>query len=683
VDVPRTDWEDQCDVVVQLLVRYVAIHDGSLHAFSDPPSLVSPSAAPWPASRTVKVFSSEQCGEYAPFDAPDRHGAQFVQYVAHDDVRRVDSMRRPVYLPLFPIMHMPYTPATQAFGARASRRPYLFNLVISQNTNDERQQWVTNASDWARKHRGFVLVVRKWAAHGRRVRFASIKGKPNIGCRGRVIESDLPISYEHWRQVLLQSTFTLSPSGAAFECFRWFEAAETGSIPVVTEHDLRRAKRCSMVPFEGAPFLIVRSITDALPVMMRLARNPHELDARSRALRRWYDHFSADVAARSEKVLRASRSADQPESRMLPSKGLPANPKYTLLVQHFASTLRYPHEPEIEGAIRANLLQSALAEVWVWYSNGPGNGCNEFIARLEANRLWLAECERLALRCLTRLKCKERPRTSAPTYLELLEYASSQPDGAFAGSHVVLANADVVFDETIHHLSSLGFDGNRGYVLSITHHADPDLYALTIGLQEAAEAALDRSAVDLYCGQFLETSWDAFVFQTPLPSLSSFGIFFDVPQHRAGAESRTRCGLERAGLRLRNACMHVRLQSFHYSTKMHNQTRGVGHRYKVNRADLHDPVARCSPNNPLNEMARDSFFTHPCDLYDDSRGNRLPFVVDPSFCERHAKYCNQTLPQDARQECRYHHNPFPPPPPFLGDAAHAISADEDNDPSST
>jgi hypothetical protein len=44
---------------------------------------------------------------------------------------------------------------------------------------------------------------------------------------------------DDYMQVVLDSVFTLSPAGHNPECFRLYEAMEAGSIPILTNDDMR------------------------------------------------------------------------------------------------------------------------------------------------------------------------------------------------------------------------------------------------------------------------------------------------------------------------------------------------------------------------------------------------------------------------------------------------------------
>ena len=542
IDVPADQWWSQCDVLIRLAVTYVNINTGSVRSFVKPKSLATPATpglkiSKWPAERTVTVFSSEKCGQYYPFDAYERAGARFVQYMA-----RTDAIQTVVYLPLAPHMNMPYTNASSALRACASSRPFLFNLIVSANTNNLRLQWIGNATTWLNSTCGFVFVLRKWIAHDRRVNFGSVSTQ---GCGAQDGHySDVPLSYSSSRDAMLCSAFTLSPSGNAFECYRWFEAAEVGSIPVITKAEMNLAASCSFELLESAPFLIVPDVRDALVEMKRLAEQPEVLDARSRAVRQWYDQFVSHTVARSEGVFReiaAAAAVAMPGTKQ--TLQMAPAPTFTLLVSHFAMTVYHPHHAEIEAAIRANLLQPSLVEVWVWYDEQPGDGCPEFKERLASNRAWKNEWGRQGrLGGAAKLTCKGRFETQ-PTYLQVFNYASSQSDGPFAGSHVVVANADVVFDKTLLHLSKLGFTPNKIWVMSITHHADKQLYNQTLGmLPYLRNSSTVKQPFLLRCNGYLEVSWDAWAFRPPLPPLETVSGILNVLANRPGAESRVKCG---------------------------------------------------------------------------------------------------------------------------------------------
>ena len=108
--------------------------------------------------------------------------------------------------------------------------------------------------------------------------------------------------------------------GQNVECFRLWEAAEYGSIPVIdtdedvkddgNTHDKRkRFPSCwdALTPFHqtDAPFLFVSGRENAWRAMSKLLRNPAALNARSLALRAWYDRIMRRFGTQLEDLLDA------------------------------------------------------------------------------------------------------------------------------------------------------------------------------------------------------------------------------------------------------------------------------------------------------------------------------------------------------------------------------------------
>ena len=67
--------------------------------------------------------------------------------------------------------------------------------------------------------------------------------------------------------MLLSSSFTLSPRGNTLECFRWYEAAEAGSIPVLSRSDIDASvAKCDLAVFADVPFLLVDEVSQRKPL---------------------------------------------------------------------------------------------------------------------------------------------------------------------------------------------------------------------------------------------------------------------------------------------------------------------------------------------------------------------------------------------------------------------------------
>ena len=117
--------------------------------------------------------------------------------------------------------------------------------------------------------------------------------------------------------VVLDSVFTLSPTGHNPECFRMFEAIEAGSIPILTRDDLHGSRHptltrkhrdishpCAnaLLHWYGAPIVVLDSWDDLYPTVERLLADPAGLDDLQRRLRHWYDEYMRGAVAKFEDI---------------------------------------------------------------------------------------------------------------------------------------------------------------------------------------------------------------------------------------------------------------------------------------------------------------------------------------------------------------------------------------------
>ena len=216
-----------------------------------------------------------------------------------------------------------------------------------------------------------------------------------------------------------------------------------------------------------------------------------------------------------------------------------AAPNITLLTSHFA--LRDPtkasHYSEIEAAMRANLLNPALAEMVVVYEPLPNDGCADLRERLLAS--WFLENLQAHRSLLPTVTCYtwEGPQ---PSYLDMLRFAETPPapsaSPAYQGGQgrrfdaetIVLANADVVFDYTLDRLPQLLRRGTDVFVLSVNAPPNATLVVAAVTNTSAHQVGVlalgNISHQAWFQGQCpapvdhmswfgLTHSWDAFVFQ--------------------------------------------------------------------------------------------------------------------------------------------------------------------------
>ena len=205
-------------------------------------------------------------------------------------------------------------------------------------------------------------------------------------------------------------------------------------------------------------------------------------------------------------------------------------PTITLLVSHMAIGHRdAPHYAEIEGAMRANLRNPALAELFVMYDSTPEDGCAELITRLTTH-------PSTANKRIAKLSCHDREQgLGQPRVRDLFRFASENSKrgddgskhrrrqrrgekgtfsgatsasrggrssgdgngadlwdgGTFVGNIVVLSNADIAFDSTLAAAPTLYPDLTSSDVLvfSVTGFPDDVTYAEFVGNGNVTDTA--------------------------------------------------------------------------------------------------------------------------------------------------------------------------------------------------
>ena len=282
---------------------------------------------------------------------------------------------------------------------------------------------------------------------------------------------------------------------------------------------------------------------------------------------------------------------------------------------------------ELLGAMRANMLNPALAELFVLYEARPDDGCKQ----LEESMLKKMPDGAAAAGRHAKFSCTERSG-GQPTYEELFQVASSQPDGAFLGNIVIVSNADVVFDHTLSQMPPVG--DTHAYALSVNTKVNKTQYLEGMG-QEPCEEVTKKNGWthgskvrDERCPWkgFTNSkgpqalSFDAYAFKPPLPDgwiekSRKLSPLNEMP-NKLGMENRAKCGLEAAGLTVLNACLWVRM--FHY-----HKCAWYSH-----------PMHFVAEPNPVCDRA-----TYPCMLYSNTAENPLGAwggapVVDASVCTK-------------------------------------------------
>eukprot|EP00055_Hartaetosiga_balthica_P008490 m.31805 g.31805 ORF g.31805 m.31805 type:complete len:453 (+) comp6336_c0_seq1:74-1432(+) len=123
-----------------------------------------------------------------------------------------------------------------------------------------------------------------------------------INARTRWLAHETVQTAEEYKNILLQSDFTLSPIGQNTECYRHYEAIVAGSIPIV--EDVIQPESCGTNPIQllkdhNAPFIFIKSWDD-LPTILKheMRRTPLEMHERRRSLLDWYETFKLQMKNR-------------------------------------------------------------------------------------------------------------------------------------------------------------------------------------------------------------------------------------------------------------------------------------------------------------------------------------------------------------------------------------------------
>jgi hypothetical protein len=184
-----------------------------------------------------------------------------------------------------------------------------------------------------------------------------------------------------------------------------------------------------------------------------------------------------------------------------------------------------------------------------------------------------------------KLVCVPSPTGRQPTYKEFFEYANV----SLSGRLVLLANADIVFDESLRRIQpEMIMTGEIGFILSVNPPPAGGDYKEAFGTEcetnhhkcADCHTNLHKCAVGAWQGapswRLAGWSWDAYVFASPLPAKFDYSAV-NIVMNMAGAEYIAAYQLEASGYKLYNPCEHVHAWHWHcQGGKMHGQ-RSFGH----------------------------------------------------------------------------------------------------------
>eukprot|EP00054_Salpingoeca_dolichothecata_P020234 m.127313 g.127313 ORF g.127313 m.127313 type:complete len:413 (-) comp23539_c0_seq1:124-1362(-) len=104
---------------------------------------------------------------------------------------------------------------------------------------------------------------------------------------------------EEYHNTLLNSEYTLCPAGQNTECYRWYEAAQMGSTPIIEA--VIHPSTCTYDPVRllrqaGAPFIYVQNWDEVVPLLQKLhSQTDEEFIQQRKRVVQWYAKFKQDT----------------------------------------------------------------------------------------------------------------------------------------------------------------------------------------------------------------------------------------------------------------------------------------------------------------------------------------------------------------------------------------------------
>jgi hypothetical protein len=205
-----------------------------------------------------------------------------------------EGVRYPLYIPLGPreeFLQVRIDPNKDIIPP--AKRVYLFNFLGSMTSWSRQVLKRVVARDLATpenqaKYPSFVHITDKWHL--------------------KVTKTNGYVEPDEYKKVLLNSVFTLCPTGHNPEAYRIFEALEAGSIPILAIDPWYEKARCNDAfrPFReaGAPFIYLEGGWNQLEAFLeRKGKNETWVKERHTACRTWYKKWMNSVALRFEAVM--------------------------------------------------------------------------------------------------------------------------------------------------------------------------------------------------------------------------------------------------------------------------------------------------------------------------------------------------------------------------------------------
>jgi hypothetical protein len=255
------------------------------------------------------------------------------------------------------------------------------------------------------------------------------------------------------------------------------------------------------------------------------------------------------------------------------------NTRLILLTTSFVPSSTY-HNPHVHEMYMV-LWMNAMSEVFYQVHVITESDCGELLGQLErcADEIASTAVANESLIGWEMMKekfvCVPSRTGRQPNYGDFFEYANK----SLAGNMVLLANGDIVFDETLRRIAPERImTGEIAFVLGVRKPAQHGSYKAIFGTECGAPAVADQCSVGPWQGTKAASagqSWDAYIFAAPLPSGFPYSNE-DVHMNIYGAEHVAAYAFEKSGIKLYNPCEHI--HAFHWHCqghKMHNWINNV------------------------------------------------------------------------------------------------------------
>ena len=178
-----------------------------------------------------------------------------------------------------------------------SRRRYLFSFMgAPTDIGRKKVRDIMKEDTTIDKKRAFLHMAEHWDANPTSDRNTYIK----------------PAEY---RKIMMDSVFTLCPKGHSIEQFRFYEAIESGSIPIIAKEGYcpggcpTYAEERLPPEYMTSPIIVVQNWEDVVDKMHELESNQTALLERQAALQRWYADYMHNKIFEMEEVLLAKMHA--------------------------------------------------------------------------------------------------------------------------------------------------------------------------------------------------------------------------------------------------------------------------------------------------------------------------------------------------------------------------------------